>query len=57
MPVSTPMAANQAVMRPVAPKDATNAKARATPPNCARTPHSEVMKRLTTLVADAVLTA
>ena len=39
------------------PNDATNANASATPPNWASTPHSEVTKRLVTLLAFAVLTA
>ena len=39
------------------PNDATKANASATPPNWASTPHSEVMKRLVTLLPFAVLTA
>ena len=52
-----PMRLSHTVIRPVMPNDATNANASATPPNWASTPHSEVMKRLVTLLARAVLTA
>src|SRR5690349_15954722 len=52
-----PSALSQTVIRPVIPNDATNANASATPPNWARTPQSEVTKRLVTLLALAVLTA
>src|ERR1019366_3889569 len=40
-----PMCWSQRVTNPWSPKVATNAKASVTPPNCARTPHSEVTSR------------
>src|SRR5690349_11286812 len=52
-----PALAKRRVRNPVAPKDARKAKARATPPNCARTPHKEVTKRLVTPFGGAVDTA
>jgi hypothetical protein len=45
------------VRKPCRLKVATNAKANATPPNWARTPHSEVTNRLSTPSGRAVLTA